>query len=163
MGRKFIIAILIFLSLLIASCYPELSVQQYDQLKADLEALDSQRRDLVEEVIALSGQVVALQEQVATLVAEIEASQVNDLVALAYIDFLDKLVSTQTELILRGQFDIEALVEASEGLMEEAADLKNSDIIYYLGLMTPDNQIETVAAYYKIIEATVKNIRMSLE
>lgn len=163
MGRKFIIAILIFLSLLIASCYPELSVQQYDQLKADLEALDSQRQGLVEEVIALSGQVGALQEQVTTLVAEIEASQVNDLVALAYIDFLDKLVSTQTELILRGQFDIEALVEASEGLMDEAADLKNSDIIYYLGLMTPDNQIETVAAYYKIIEATVKNIRINLE
>lgn len=163
MGRKIVIAVLIFLSLLIASCYPELSVQQYDQLKADLEALDVQRRDLVEEVIALSGQVEALQAQVANLIGDVKANKLHDLAALAYIDFLDKLVSTQTELILRGQFDIEALVEASEELMEEAAGLENSEIIYYLGLMTPDNQIATVGAYYKIIEETVKKIRTHLQ
>ncbi len=163
MGRKIIIAILMFLSLLLASCYPELSVQQYDQLRADLDAIDVQRQELVDEVIALEGEVFALQEQVATLVADIEARQAIDRDNLAYIDFLGKLVATQTGYILKGQFDIEALVEASENLTVEAAGLSNSDITYYLGLMKPDNQIETVAAYYKIIEEAVRKIRTNLE
>ncbi len=163
MGRKIIIAVMIFLSLLLASCYPELSVQQYDQLRADLEALDVERQELVDEVIALEAEVAALQEQAVTLVGEIEARQAIDRENMAYIGFLDKLVSTQTEFILRGQFDIEALVEASEELTEAAAELENSDITYYLGLMKPDNLFETVAAYYKIIETTVKSIRVNLE
>ncbi len=163
MGRKFIIAVMIFFSLLLASCYPELSVQQYDQLRADLEAMDVKRQELVDEVIALEWQVGVLQEQVATLVADIEARQAIDRDNLAYIGFLDKLVSTQTEFILKGRFDIEALVDASENLTAAAAELTNSDITYYLGLMKPDNQIETVAAYYKIIEEAVKKIRMNLE
>lgn len=163
MGRKIVIAAMIFLSLLLASCYPELSVQQYDQLRADLEAMDVNRQALVDEVIDLEGRVAVLQEQVVTLVGDIEARQAIDRDNLAYIDFLGKLVSTQTEFILKGQFDIEALVEASGELTEAAEELENSDIIYYLGLMKPDNQIETVAAYYKIIETTVKKIRTNLE
>jgi len=163
MGRKITFAVLIFLSLLLASCYPELSIQQYDQLKADLEAMDTQRHELIEEVVGLEGEVAALQKQVAILDAEMDADDALELETLAYVEFLDKLVSTQTEFILKGQFDIEALVDASDNLTEAAAGLENGQISYYLGLMQPDNQIETVAAYYKIIEEAVKAIRMNLE
>ena len=40
MVGKVLVGIVIVLSLLLSSCYPELSVQQYDRLKNDLIALD---------------------------------------------------------------------------------------------------------------------------
>ena len=157
MGGKILIGIILVFSLLLASCYPELSVQQYDQLRADLEALDTQRQELMAQAEALQGQVEALQEQVATF--KTQGAQ-----TLLYIRFMDKLVSTQkSELILEGQFDVGTLIEAKAELLEASESLVNGDISYYLGLMLPENESQTVGAYYKIIEYCVKKMITNLE
>lgn len=150
MTKKVIVVIMLVFSLLLASCYPELSVQQYDKLKADLAALDTERQQLRERVTSLE-----------TALAAVEAEHTK---SLAYIRFLEKLVSTQSsEKILSGQFDTASLINAREGLTALANQLEDNEIVYFLGLITPDNDGQTVAAYYKIIEYSLKKIKQNLE
>ena len=150
MVRKILIGILVVLSLLLSSCYPELSVQQYDKLKEDLAELDVQRRELINELATQKDEFTVLKEK-------------NE-ETLAYIAFLVKLVSTQSSArILTGEFDVESLVNAKDELMSAAEGLADSEIHYYLGLINLDNESETVAAYYKVIEYCFKNIRQNLE
>ena len=143
MAGKILIGVLVALSLLLVSCYPELSVQQYDRLKDDLVALDIERQELRVELAAI---------------------EVKNAETLAYIDFLDKLVSTQSsEMILSGQFDVGSLADAKAELTSVAESLGDNDIIYYLGLMERDNESQTIAAYYKVIEYCVKKMKQNLE
>jgi len=147
---KILVGILVTLSLLLSSCYPELSVQQYDRLKEDLIALDVERQELQAELVAIK--------------AEIAAIEAENAETLAYVEFLDKLVSTQSsEMILAGQFDVVALTDANAELAGIAERLGDNEIIYYLGLMDRDNESQTVAAYYKVIEYCLKKMRQNLE
>jgi len=147
---KILVGILVTLSLLLSSCYPELSVQQYDRLKEDLIALDVERQELQAELVAIK--------------AEIAAIEAENAETLAYVEFLDKLVSTQSsEMILAGQFDVVALTDANTELAGIAERLGDNEIIYYLGLMDRDNESQTVAAYYKVIEYCLKKMRQNLE
>ena len=150
MTRKMLLGVLIVLILLLSSCYPELSVQQYDKLKEDLAELDVQRQELENELTTQQDEYSALKEK-------------NEK-TLAYVAFLIKLVSTQSSArILTGEFDVESLVESKDELISAAEGLADNEIHYYLGLINPDNQSETVAAYYKVIEYCFKNIRQNLE
>jgi predicted nuclease with TOPRIM domain len=150
MARRILTGILIALSLLFTSCYPKLSVQQYDQLKKDIEALDVERQELQTE-----------NQELQTELATIKA---NNTEIRAYIGFLEKLMSTQSsEKILLGEFDIESLANHKEELISAAESLKDSEIIYFLGLMNGNNESETVGAYYKVIEYCIKNIKQKLE
>ena len=143
MAGKILVGILVALSLLLSSCYPELSVQQYDKLKKDLVELDTQRQELEEELTALKA---------------------KNTETLTYVDFLDKLVSTQkSEMILSGQFDVGSLIDSSTGLTNIAESLGDNDIIYYLGLMNAENESQTVTAYYKAVEYCLKKIKQNLE
>jgi len=143
MAGKILVGVLVTLSLLLVSCYPELSVQQYDRLKDDLVALDVERQELQ---------------------AELAAIEVKNAETLAYIEFLDKLVSTQSsEKILAGQFDGEALADAKAELTSVAESLGDNDIIHYLGLMERDNESQTIVAYYKLIEYCLKKMKQNLE
>ncbi|OGN90146.1 MAG: hypothetical protein A2158_02740 [Chloroflexi bacterium RBG_13_46_14] len=149
MAWKSIIIVFIGLCLFISSCYPELSVQQYDKLKEDLEKLDEKRTVLEQEVESLS-----------TELAEIKTKNTE---VRAYIDFLVQLVSTQnSESLLEGEFDTKALVESKEKLLESAEKLKDSEIEYYLGLISPENEAQTVGIYYKTIESCLKAIKQEL-
>lgn len=150
MAVKILVGVLIVLSLLVSSCYPELSVQQYDKLKEDLAELDVQRQELEEEVAAL------LEE-----LANVEAKNAK---TLAYVEFLGKLFSTQSsEKILTGEFDIESLVDARAELMSAAESLGDNQVVYYLGLMDRENESQTIGAYYKVLEYCRKNIKKNLE
>ena len=150
MAKKILVGVLIVLSLLLCSCYPELSVQQYDKLKEDLVALDVQRQEL-------EGKVATLEEELATLKEKNEKTR-------AYVDFLEKLVSTQSsERILMGEFDVESLVDSEAELMSTAESLGDNEVIYYLGLMNHENESQTVGAYYKVIEYCLKNMKQNLE
>ena len=150
MSRKFLLCVLLTFSLLLSSCYPELSVQQYDKLREDLETLDTERQEL-------RGQVVSLE-------TELTAIKVKNKQILAYIRFLEKLESTQSsEKILLGQFDVNSLIHAKDELMNQANELGDNDIAYYLGLMKPDNDSQTVAAYYKVIEYCLKKMKQNIE
>ena len=143
MAGKILVGVLVASSLLLSSCYPELSVQQYDRLRKDLAEMDAQRQELQGELTALKA---------------------KDAETLAYVDFLDKLVSTQkSETILSGQFDVGSLIDSSTELMNVAENLGDSDIIYYLGLMDAENEGQTVTAYYKVIEYCLKKLRLNLE
>jgi predicted nuclease with TOPRIM domain len=150
MVRRILTGIIIVLSLLFTSCYPNLSVQQYDQLKKDIEALDVERQEL-------QAENQDLQVEIATIKAK--NSEVR-----AYIGFLEKLMSTQSsEKILIGEFDIVSLTNHKEELITAAESLKDNEIIYFLGLMNGKNESETVGAYYKVIEYCIKNIKQKLE
>lgn len=158
MTKRLMLAVLVLLTVAFTACYPELSVQQYDKLKEDIEALDIQRQQLEAKVAGLEAQIEELSGQNTALLEN------NDVVR-SYIDLLHKLVSTQnSEKVLYGQFDAEALIEAREELIEEAEKLPESEnIVYFLELMNSDNQSHTVGAYYKVVEYSVKAIKQNLE
>lgn len=157
MRKKVLLAALIALSLLFSSCYPELSVQQYDKLKADIAALDAERNELKTQVSTLEAQIKATESQM-------EATRAKNKQALAYIEFLDRLLSIQTaELVLSGQFDVDTLISSSDNLTAYAEKLGDQDITYYLGLVNSDNATQSVAAYYKAVEYSLKKIRQNLQ
>lgn len=129
--------------LLLTSCYPELSVQQYDKLKKDIAELDVQRQTLEKELQALKAQHIETR---------------------AYLDLLTKMVYTQSsEKLLAGQFDVPSLISAKPDLLSRANQLGDNEIAYFLGLMKSDNQTQTMAAYYKVIEYCLKQISQNLE
>ena len=149
MAWKSLIIVFIGLCLFIASCYPELSVQQYDKLKEDIEKLDEKRTELEQEVALLS--------------LELEEIKAKNTEVRSYIDFLVKLVATQnTESLLEGEFDTNALIESKEILLESAEKLQDSEIVFYLSLISPENETETVGVYYKAIETCLKEIKQEL-
>jgi glycerol-3-phosphate responsive antiterminator len=133
-------------------------VQQYDKLKEDIEELDIQRQQLEAQVSVLEAQITTLEDRNKVL-------RENNAVILDYIDLLNRLVSTQnSEKILYGQFDTDALIKAKEMLIEEAETLPDSEnIVYFLQLMNSENQSHTVGAYYKVVEYSVKAIKQRLE
>ena len=142
MAGKVILVALFAFSLLLSSCYPELSVQQYDKLRQDIAALDTERQKLNTELTALKAKNVE---------------------TLAYVAFLDKLESTQiSEKILAGQFDADALISASINLTGMAKALGDNDIVFFLESMKPDNDGQTAQAYYKIVEYCLKKIKQNL-
>jgi septal ring factor EnvC (AmiA/AmiB activator) len=156
MTWKSLIVVFVGLCLCVSSCYPELSVQQYDKLKEDLEQLDEKRTELEQEVSVLS-------IEVASLSTELDAIKSANTEVRAYIDFLVQLVSTQnSESLLEGEFDTDALVKSKEKLLETAESLKDSQIEYYLSLISPENEAETVGVYYKVIESCLKEIKQEL-
>ena len=149
MAWKSLIVVIIGLCLFVASCYPELSVQQYDKLKEDIEKLDEKRTELEQEVALLS--------------MELEEIKAKNTEVRSYIDFLVKLVATQnTQSLLEGEFDTNALVESKETLLESAEKLQDSEIVFYLSLINPENEAETVGVYYKAIETCLKEIKQEL-
>jgi hypothetical protein len=100
---------------------------------------------------------------VASLSTELEEIKTKNTEVRAYIDFLVQLVSTQnSESLLEGEFDTNALVDSKERLLESAEKLKDSDIEYYLSLISPENEAETVGVYYKAIERCLKEIKQEL-
>jgi len=154
MLKKLLIGIMLGLSLLFASCYPELSVQQYDKLKQDLVALDVRRAELELEIESLNAEIAALE-------AEHKADNAD---TRAYLNFLDKMISTQSSArILTGQFDVESLVNSKETLVTMAKEFGASEIGYYVGLMNSENESETVSAYYKTVEYCIKEIKKNLQ
>ena len=154
MAKKILIGSIMSLSLLFTSCYPELSVQQYDELKEDLVELDVKRAELEAEVESLKADIMALQ---AAQIAKKTQTR-------GYVVFLERMVSTQSsERILTGEFDVESLVNSKDVLIETAKDLKGTNISYYLELMTSENESQTVAAYYKTMEYCFKEIKKILE
>ena len=154
MVKKTLIGTMIALCLLFTSCYPELSVQQYDKLKEDLVDLDVQRQELEAEVATLEAEIAELR---ATNIATNTATR-------AYVVFLEKLISTQSsERILTGEFDVESLIKSSTLLTINAEELGDSKITYYLGLFNSENETQTVAAYYKTIEYCLKEIKQNLK
>jgi len=143
MTKKILASVLIVLSLLLSSCYPELSVQQYDELKKDLAKLDVERQELQ---------------------AELAAIKAKNAETLAYVEFLEKLVTTQTSAkLLAGEFDVESLTNARAELMSAAESLGNSEIIYNLGLLDRNNYTQTMGAYYKVIEYCLKHMKQNLK
>ena len=149
MAWKSLIIVFIGLCLLVSSCYPELSVQQYDKLKEDLEKLDEKRTEL--------------EQEVASLTMELEEIKAKNTEVREYIDFLVELVSTQnSESLLKGEFDTNALVESKEKLLESAEKLQDSEVEYYLSLINPENEAETIGVYYKAIETCLKEIKQEL-
>ncbi|MBI2851360.1 MAG: hypothetical protein HYX80_10070 [Chloroflexi bacterium] len=152
MAGKVWLGVLLAFSLLFTSCYPQLSVQQYDQLRKDIADLDVQRQSLEKETAALKEESAALKAKHAEI--------------RAYMEFLNKLVATQSsEKIVSGKllFDVDSLISAKEELTKMARDLGDNDIIYYLELMKSDTGSQTVAAYYKAIEYCLKRVRQNLE
>jgi len=150
MRFKALLGFLIVFSLLLSSCYPELSVQQYDKLREDLEALDIERQELRVKATALENELVDIKAK----------SQAIS----AYIELMHELVSTQSSAkILEGEFDVESLIGSGDELTRAAEELEDSEVIYFLSLMDPENESQTVSAYYKIIETCVKKIRQNLE
>ncbi|MFC1988787.1 hypothetical protein ACFLVJ_03025 [Chloroflexota bacterium] len=158
MKAKIFLGVLMAFSLLFASCYPELSIQQYDQLKDDLDALDIERQELRVKVAELETKLTALETELASI-------REKTPVTLSYINFLNKMVSTQSSAkILEGEFDVEALVGARDGLITDAKNLVGEDeITYLLNLMDSENESRTVSVYYKIIEICIKNMKQNLE
>ncbi len=157
MTVKILLGILLAFSLLLSACYPELSVQQYDTLREDLDKLDTERKELMVEVATLGAERAALQ-------LELTEVKNKNVITGAYIDFLNKIVSTQSsEKVLAGGFDVEALIAAEAELITAAEELEDGEIVYFLGLLDPENESQTVSAYYKVIEYCVKRIKQNLE
>ncbi|UCC17304.1 MAG: hypothetical protein JSU58_01810, partial [Dehalococcoidales bacterium] len=99
----------------------------------------------------------------ASLSMELEEIKAKNTEVRSYIDFLVQLVSTQnSESLLQGEFDTNALVESKEKLLEFAEKLQDSEIEYYLSLINPENEAETVGVYYKAIEECLKAIKQEL-
>lgn len=154
MKKKLLIGFLLALSLLFSSCYPELSVQQYDKLKEDLEALDVKRAELELQVESLIKDIESLKAEDTTKDAE----------TTEYVRFLEKMISTQSsERLLTGEFDVESLINSEEVLNEMAEELGDSKVSYYLELFDSDNSTQTVAAYYKTIEYCFKQMKLNLQ
>jgi len=131
------------------SCYPELSVQQYDKLKEDLAALNQQSDALESELARVNTELATIKER-------------NTRVR-AYVGFLVQLISTQnSESLLAGEFDVNALVTAKSELMTSAEALNDPDIVYFLSIVNAEKEAETVGAYYKAIEYCIKNIKQQL-
>jgi len=150
MRLKALIGFLIVFTLLFPSCYPELSVQQYDKLREDLEAMDVERQELGSRVSALE--------------TELNEIKTKNQIIRDYVEFLNKMVSTQSSAkILEGEFDVEALFASRAELMITAEALEDGEIAYYLSLMDHENESQTVSAYYKILEYCVKEIKRNLE
>ena len=157
MKFKTLLGIMLAFSLLLSSCYPELSVQQYDKLREDLEALDVERQELRVRATALEAEMEALE-------IELLDTKTRNQAIRAYVEFLHKTVSTQSSAkILEGEFDVESLITSRDELTAAAQELEDSEIVYFLSLMDPENESQTVSAYYKIIEYCVKEIRLNLE
>jgi len=157
MSRKVLVGVLLALSVLLCSCYPELSMQQYDKLKSDIAVLDTERKEL-------GGKLSALEVELRVTEVELREIEEKNAETLAYVEFLDKLLSVQSsELILSGEFDVSALIDASVELTSIAEKLGDNDIIFYLGLLDAENEGESVAAYYKVIEYSMKKIKQNLE
>jgi cell division protein FtsB len=151
MARKVLTGFFIALILLLSSCYPKLSVQQYDKLRQDIAALNTESE-------VLTGNVTALK-------AELASVRSDNAEALAYLNFMEKLISTQnSEKVLsgRGEFDVASLLAANKELIVMANDIKDSEIAYLLGIMIPNNDDQTITAYYKIIEKCIKKIKQDL-
>ena len=150
MAGKVILVFLLSFTVLLTSCYPQLSVQQYDKLRQDIAALDTERQKLGENVTALSGNLTALKSK--------------NTETLAYVAFLDKLETTQvSQKLLVGQFDADAVLKDSANLTAMAKDLGDYDIIFFLDSMKPKNESQTMQAYYKIVEYTLKKIKANLD
>ncbi|MFC1918804.1 hypothetical protein ACFLWW_02375 [Chloroflexota bacterium] len=153
MIRKVLVGVLVIFSLLLSSCYPELSVQQYDKLRKDIEELDTQRNELEAKVISLEAEITELKE--------LETKNVE---TLAYASFLEKVVFISSlEVIVSGEFDAETLVNSAEELKSAAEELRDNEISYYLGLIEPDNESQSIAAYYKVIEYCLKKMKQTLQ
>jgi hypothetical protein len=151
MARKVLAGFFISLILLLSACYPKLSVQQYDKLRQDITALNTESQALSENVTSLKGQLAAV--------------KAGNSDALGYVNFLEKLISTQnSEKVLsgRGEFDVTSLLNANKELITMANDISDSEIAYLLGLMKPNNDDQTITAYYKIIEKCMKKIKQDL-
>src|SRR3989304_2580740 len=104
MAVKVILGMLLAFGLLLSSCYPQLSVQQYDKLRQDIAALDTERQQLR---------------------AELTALKEKNAETLAYVQFLEKLEATQSsEKILSGKFDVGSLLNAKADLTSLANNLK---------------------------------------
>ena len=154
---KVLVGLLVVCSLLLASCYPELSVQQYDRLKKDIEELDTKRSELEAELSTLGAELTELKETK----TEIETKNVK---TLAYVEFLNKLIFVSSlEVIVSGQFDAEALITSADELTSAAEELGDQEILYYLGLIDPDHESQSMAAYYKVIEYCLKKMKQNLE
>ena len=157
MITKVLVGILAALSVLFCSCYPELSVQQYDKLKKDIAELDTERKELKAEL-----QIVKV--ELHTVKAELQTIKEQNAKTLAYIEFLNKLIFIQSlEMIVSGEFDVEALADSATELTSAAERLGDNNIIYYLGLIDPDNESQSIAAYYKVIEYCLKKMKQNLE
>ena len=157
MAAKIVIGILLVFSMLLSACYPELSIQQYDKLRNDLDELDTDRRKLMVEVAELGAEREALQ-------VELAEAKNRDVITGAYIDFLNQMVSTQSsEKVLAGGFDVGALIEFEGELTAAAEILEDGEIVYFLGLLDTENESQTVSAYYKVIEYCIKRIKQNLE
>jgi septal ring factor EnvC (AmiA/AmiB activator) len=133
----------------VVSCYPELSVQQYDKLKEDISLLNEQTETLKTELEEVTAALNTIKEK---------NSEVRQ-----YLDFMVQLISTQSsEGLLAGEFDVIALANAKDALVTAAGILQDSDISYYVSLIDAEKEAETVGAYYKAIEYCLKNIRQKL-
>ncbi|MBN2238738.1 MAG: hypothetical protein JW712_03110 [Dehalococcoidales bacterium] len=165
MIRKFIPVVISALcfSLLLTSCYPELSVQQYDELKEDLEVLNHQSAAMEEELIYVKDELTSANEELAYLIAENGILKANNKEIKAYTDFMVKLFATQnTEKLLNGEFDVAALVSKKEELLKAADNLTDSNIYRFLSVIDAENEVETMGAYYQILSTCVKNIKQKL-
>ncbi|MDP7525203.1 MAG: hypothetical protein QF713_02560 [Dehalococcoidales bacterium] len=157
MAAKIVIGILLVFSMLLSACYPELSIQQYDKLRNDLDELDTDRKKLLVEVAELGAEREALQ-------VELAEAKNRDVITGAYIDFLNQMVSTQSsEKVLTGEFDVGALIGVEGELTAAAEILEDGEIVYFLGLLDTENESQTVSAYYKVIEYCIKRIKQNLE
>ena len=151
MKRKIITIVIaaLCLSIGLSACHPELSVQQYDQLKEDIVKLDEER--------------TALREEIDTLTEQLDTVKEKNAVVRKYVNFIVQLIATQnSESLLKGEFDVAALTAAKDALLEAANKLEDQDIHYYMTLIDEENEAETVGAYYKAIEYCIKNIKQEL-
>jgi len=150
MSKKVLVGFLLVLSLLLSSCYPELSVQQYDKLRAELEAMDIERNESKAELAAIQAEK-----------ADFDANKAE---TLAYVEFLDTLLSAERgAMILYGQLDIAAVSDYKDELASAAEQLGDSELTYYVELIDPDNGSQSIAAYYKIIEGCLQKIKQNLK
>jgi len=150
MSKKVLVGFLLVLSLLLSACYPELSAQQYDKLRAELETMDIERQELKAELTAMK--------------VEQADDESRDAETRAYVEFLDKLLVAQRgAMIVYGDFDIAVVSDYKDELVSAAEELGDSQITYYLELMDPDDRSQSIAAYYKIIEQSLQKIKKNLE
>ena len=158
MNRKIILIVLsvICSCFLLTSCYPELSVQQYDKLKEDLDVLNHQSAALEEELNHVNSENEALQTNNAQMIA-------NNAEIKSYVDFITKLLATQnSEGQLNGKFDVQSLVEAKDSLLVAADNLTDGNIYRYISIIGPDNEVETMGAYYQALSTCIRNIKQKL-
>ena len=143
MAGKVTLVILLTFTLLLTSCYPQLSVQQYDKLRQDITSLDTERQQLS---------------------AELDALKAKNAETLGYVTFLEKLESTQSsDKILSGKFDVESLLTAKPELTTMAEGLGDSSIVSFLEPMKPNSDNNTVASYNKITQICLNKIKANLK